>query len=178
MWNWNKIGFDPNVNCGVPYLGGWSLDTDPYFGQYWHFCGTIINLRTDRNPQKRGTQHHPRQRFSDMDMLYVKSSYNWRDIGTTKSIKMCFFCHSPQGVKKASISMNSLKITVLHDNTFYRYILGVTCFQFVWPYYTPFAYFLSSIYLWNHCKYMNVYLISFLKYLCLFFLWTKKLMCI
>ena len=39
----------------VPYLGGQSLDTDPDFGRYWQFCGTIINVRTDINPYKRGT---------------------------------------------------------------------------------------------------------------------------
>ena len=33
---------------------GRSLDTDPSFGRYWHFCSTIINVRTDRNPYERG----------------------------------------------------------------------------------------------------------------------------
>ena len=31
-------------------FGGRSLDTNPDFFQYWHFCGTIIDVRTDRNP--------------------------------------------------------------------------------------------------------------------------------
>ena len=39
----------------VPYFGGWSLDTDHNFGRYWPFCGTIIDVCTDRNPYKRGT---------------------------------------------------------------------------------------------------------------------------
>ena len=30
----------------VPDFGGWSLDTDPDFGRDWHFCSTIINVRT------------------------------------------------------------------------------------------------------------------------------------
>ena len=34
----------------IPDFGGWSLDTDPNFGQYWHFCGPFINLRTDKTP--------------------------------------------------------------------------------------------------------------------------------
>ena len=25
---------------------------DPGFGQYWHFCGTIIAVNTNRNPYK------------------------------------------------------------------------------------------------------------------------------
>ena len=29
------------------------MDTDPNFGRYRYFCGTIINVRTDRNPHKR-----------------------------------------------------------------------------------------------------------------------------
>ena len=38
----------------VPYFGGQSLDKDPDFRQYWHFCGTIIGICTDRKPYKRG----------------------------------------------------------------------------------------------------------------------------
>ena len=33
----------------VPYFGGRSLDTDPDLGQYWPFCGTIINLLIKTN---------------------------------------------------------------------------------------------------------------------------------
>ena len=36
----------------IPYLWGWSMDTDPYFGRYRQFCGTIRNVCTDRNPKK------------------------------------------------------------------------------------------------------------------------------
>ena len=36
----------------VPDFGGKSLDTDPNFSQYWHFCGTIIDVTSDRNPYK------------------------------------------------------------------------------------------------------------------------------
>ena len=39
----------------VLYFGGQSLDTDPVFGRYWHFCGTLIDIRTDRNQYIRGT---------------------------------------------------------------------------------------------------------------------------
>ena len=42
----------------VPYLGGQFLDTDPDFGRYMHFCGTIIDIHIDRNPYKVGTQHY------------------------------------------------------------------------------------------------------------------------
>ena len=41
----------------VPDFGGQSLDTDPNFGKYRHFCGTIIDVRTDRNANKRSNQH-------------------------------------------------------------------------------------------------------------------------
>ena len=47
----------PYLSRLVPYFGGWSLDMDPNFGRYWNFCGTIINVHTDRNPYKRGKQH-------------------------------------------------------------------------------------------------------------------------
>ena len=36
----------------VPDFGGQSLDTDPNLGQYRHFYGTIIDVRTDINPYK------------------------------------------------------------------------------------------------------------------------------
>ena len=67
--------------------------------------------------------------------------------------------------KKGRIFMNSLKFTVLHNNEFYRCIM---CYQLSRPYIMILTYFASSIHLLNHCKYMTVYLISFLKYLCLF----------
>ena len=40
----------------VLYFGGQSLDTDPVFGRYWHFCGTLIDIRTDRNQQQDNLQ--------------------------------------------------------------------------------------------------------------------------
>ena len=54
----------------VPDFGGRSLDTDPYFGRECHFCGTIIDVRTDINPYKMGTQHQPRKRRGVMFRLY------------------------------------------------------------------------------------------------------------
>ena len=41
----------------VPDFGGQSLDTDSNFIRYRHFCGTIIDLRTDINPNKVCTEH-------------------------------------------------------------------------------------------------------------------------
>ena len=41
-------------NWRVPDFGGWTLDTDPNICQYWHFCGTIINVSTFENPYKMG----------------------------------------------------------------------------------------------------------------------------
>ena len=75
----------------VPDFGGWSLDTDPNFGQYRHFCSTIMNIRTDRNPNKVGTQLYPRKRPSDVGRFYLKTSFIWRAIGTAKIIKYLFF---------------------------------------------------------------------------------------
>ena len=37
----------------VTDFGGQSLDTELNFGQYWHFCGIIINVLTDKNPYKK-----------------------------------------------------------------------------------------------------------------------------
>ena len=31
-----------------PDFGGRSLETDPNSGRYWHFCGTITNVCTDK----------------------------------------------------------------------------------------------------------------------------------
>ena len=41
----------------VPDFGGQSLDTDPNFGRYMHFCGTIIDIGTDKNPNKFGVNN-------------------------------------------------------------------------------------------------------------------------
>ena len=49
--------------------------------------------------------------------------------------------------------MNVLIFPVLHENKFYLYILSVTIFQFVKPYCLWLTNLVSSIYLWNHCKY-------------------------
>ena len=59
-----------NKNRQVPDFGGRSLDTDPNFGQYWHFYGTIIDVRTDKTPYKRGTQHQLRKICGAKDKLY------------------------------------------------------------------------------------------------------------
>ena len=75
----------------VPDFRGQLLGTDPNFGWYWHFCGTIINICTDRNPYKRGTYHHLRQRHGAMGGFYFKSHHLWRVLGTEKSIKIEFF---------------------------------------------------------------------------------------
>ena len=42
----------------VPYFGGQYLDPDSDFGRYRHFCGTFIDMRAHRNPNKRGTQNN------------------------------------------------------------------------------------------------------------------------
>ena len=34
----------------IPVFWGRYLDTDPYFVQYWHFFGTIVDVHTDINP--------------------------------------------------------------------------------------------------------------------------------
>ena len=41
----------------APDFGGRSLDTYTNCGWYRHFYGTIIHVRTDRNPNKMGSQH-------------------------------------------------------------------------------------------------------------------------
>ena len=106
----------------VPDFGGWSLETDPNFVQYRHFCGTVINVRTDINPNKMGIQHYLRQRRSSVDRVYLKKYSSWIDIGTIKCIKSIFLIHfSERGLNflKARIFVNSLKFPVLCDNKFY-----------------------------------------------------------
>ena len=60
----------------LPDLGGRSLDTDPDFGRYWKFCGTIINVHTNRNQYKRGTQNQLIKIRDAMDRLYLKNYYS------------------------------------------------------------------------------------------------------
>ena len=69
VWRWSQVvlllnnGTSPNTQCVhykqiiVPDSRGWSLDMAPNFCQYWHFCGTIINICTYGNPYKMGTPH-------------------------------------------------------------------------------------------------------------------------
>ena len=48
------------------------MDTEPNFGRYWHFCGTIIDVRTDRNTYKMGMEHYLIQRRIAVDRFYLK----------------------------------------------------------------------------------------------------------
>ena len=41
----------------VSDIGGRYLETDPNFGFYRHFCGILINICNDRNPNRIGTQN-------------------------------------------------------------------------------------------------------------------------
>ena len=68
MWNayfyTSDINFLKKTNgykIIVPYFGARSLDMDLDFSRYWHFYGTITDIRTNRNPYKRGTTNHLRQ---------------------------------------------------------------------------------------------------------------------
>ena len=108
------------------------MDTDPDIGWYSHFYGTIIDVSTDINPYKKGTHNYLIKRRSAMDRLYLDFYFSWRYIGSAKCIKNVFIVKKDPmslNVKKDHIFMNSLKIPVLHDNTFYGYILCVTCFS-------------------------------------------------
>ena len=49
-----------------------SVQECPDFGLYRHFCGTIIDARTDKNLNKWGMQHQLRQRCSAMDRFILK----------------------------------------------------------------------------------------------------------
>ena len=56
MKNPSVLGGIREVYMGlVPYFGGLSLDSEPDFVRYWNFCGTFIDVRTDKNKYKRGT---------------------------------------------------------------------------------------------------------------------------
>ena len=39
---------DESAKGQVPDFGGQFFDTDPNFGQHWHFCGTMTEIRTDK----------------------------------------------------------------------------------------------------------------------------------
>ena len=68
--------FYVSPNGRVPDFGGQLLDTDLNSGPYWQFCGTIIGVRTKRNPYKRDMQHHLIQRPGAMDGFHLKSYYS------------------------------------------------------------------------------------------------------
>ena len=52
------------------------------------FFGTIIDVNTGKNPDKRGTVHQIRQIHGVYARLYLKLYYSLRDIGTAKCIKI------------------------------------------------------------------------------------------
>ena len=72
----------------VPYFGGRSLDTDPDFSRYWHFCSPFIDAHTDKNPYKRGTNTFLGIILGYWDILYLKVYHSWRDIGTAKCLNL------------------------------------------------------------------------------------------
>ena len=78
-------------------------------------------MHTDKNPNKRGTQHQLRQRRCAMDMFYLKKNIIVEE--TLVPQKASKFGGFVKKVKKAHVFMNFSKFTALHDNTFYRYIL-------------------------------------------------------
>ena len=85
---------------------------------------------------------------------------------------MCLYETNPR------ILMNVLTFMVLYKNKLYLYILCVTFCQFVSPYYLWFVNLVGSICLWNHCKYMIIYLILiYILYVCLFH-WNKIKLCV
>ena len=107
-----------------------------------------IDIRDDLNKNRIGTQHYLRQRRSSMYMFYLKLILVEWILVRQKSINLFKFI-LPKGLKceKDPIFMNSLKFMVLHDNTFYHYILCVTFSQSFRMYYQSLIYLVSSIYL-------------------------------
>ena len=132
---------------------------------------TIIDIHTDRNPNKRCMKPYRRQRYSAMDWVCLNCFIWWYFVTTKCTNKVFFVKTSSKGIQinKTRVFINSLKFPVLSDNKFHRDILCVMCFQVVRPYYLTLSYFVSYIYLWNHCKYMSIFIISFFKFLCIFF---------
>ena len=82
-----------------------------------------------------------------------------------KCIKNVCFCKNVfQGVKMIKKLLFSWTGWNFRNFTIIRFtvIFYVYCVvQFVRTYYLPFAYFVSSIQLWNYFKYMSVYIASF-----------------
>ena len=94
---WGSVFMDTSKDVCTYWLvldfGDRSLDTDPDFGRYWHFFGTIIDVCTDRNTYLSQTNM---QRYS---WVSFNSSFSLIDIGTAKIIKNVFFCKNvPQGI--------------------------------------------------------------------------------
>ena len=64
---------------------------DPDLGQYRHFCGTIIYIRTDKNPNKRVMYHDLRRIHSSMDGFYIKKVLFVEDILVPKKDQKYLF---------------------------------------------------------------------------------------
>ena len=66
---WQVIHSKRNCIQKVPYFGGQSLDTDPDFGQYWHFLYPFLTYVLIK-PIKTGTNTQFKHRRRHQDKLY------------------------------------------------------------------------------------------------------------
>ena len=110
----------------VPYFRDLSLDTDPYFDWYEHFCNTIIDVCTDRNTYKRGMQHYLIKRCSAVDNFYFKSYFSWRDMGTSKCIKNIFCCKN--FFKEVQLKKNLVFSWIVWDFGYFAIIYYIAIF--------------------------------------------------
>ena len=65
------------------------LDTKPNFGQYWHFCGTIIDVTTDSNPFK-GVTHTSSDKDKVCILDYITKYIIFQEILAPQNAQICF----------------------------------------------------------------------------------------
>ena len=119
------------------------MDTNPDFGNIGTFA-VLPHTRSDKDVVSR--------------MGYIKKGIIVKEILVPKhssklGVNNVFLC------LKACIFINVLKFLVLYDIKLYYYTLCVFFCQLVSTYYLRFLNSVSSIFSWNHCKYMIYYII-------------------
>ena len=105
------------------------MDTDPDFVRYWHFCGTIIDIHTDRNPYKGVPRTISDKGVVIYEYVIFKNILYLKRYWYRKTHKKLFFLIKKNIYvficRKSSYFHVFLIFPVLDDNKCYRYILCV-----------------------------------------------------
>ena len=59
----------------VPDFEGRSLDMDPDFGLYWHFCSPFIDVGTDKNPNKFGVNNTISDKYAVLWIGFIENLF-------------------------------------------------------------------------------------------------------